>query len=31
MAEFEVRRAEIEAADKAKLAAAQAHGEKLPA
>ena len=29
MAEFEVRRAEIEAADKAKLADAQARGEKL--
>ncbi|MFZ5524484.1 MAG: 50S ribosomal protein L9 [Pseudomonadota bacterium] len=29
MAEFEVRRAELEAADKAKLAEAQAHGEKL--
>jgi len=29
MAEFEVRRAEIEAADKAKLAEAQARGEKL--
>ncbi|MGC2049280.1 MAG: 50S ribosomal protein L9 [Gallionella sp.] len=29
MAEFEVRRAELEAADKAKLAAAQAIGEKL--
>jgi len=29
MAEFEVRRAEIEASDKAKLADAQARGEKL--
>ena len=29
MAEFEVRRAEIEAAEKAKLAEAQARGEKL--
>ena len=29
MAEFEVRRAEIEAADKAKLADAQARGEKM--
>jgi large subunit ribosomal protein L9 len=29
MAEFEVRRAELEAADKAKLAEAQARGEKL--
>jgi large subunit ribosomal protein L9 len=29
MAEFEARRAEIEAADKAKLAEAQARGEKL--
>ena len=29
MAEFEVRRAELEAADKAKLADAQAQGEKL--
>ncbi|MFZ5502941.1 MAG: 50S ribosomal protein L9 [Pseudomonadota bacterium] len=29
MAEFEARRAELEAADKARLAEAQAHGEKL--
>ncbi len=29
MAEFEVRRAEIEAVEKVKLAEAQAHGEKL--